>query len=460
MSPVKPKPGREIPEAFPLSSAVVHNRASITGSGPVTVFTDAPLWSYAAAFRLRTKASQLRAGGGPLIIQVETTVESGRIGFLFVADDLQTVLGTTAERLPEDGPSVSEIVIDPAPDSGWLIVRNHSPGGRPSTCRISEIRAFRATSARHGTPAPDPQPLSIFPGLTERMTGTHPVFAHFQGHSGVVEPGFRVDLIGAKTRDEFLSGAAAFVMEVEDYFEWIDVLESVLAAREKYTIVELGAGYGRWTVRAACAVRRGRPQLPFHLIAVEAEPKHFQWLKQHLLDNEIDPGSHTLLQAAVSDQAGEAMFYVGRPEPRENVAAEWYGQAMTKYYDEVDGGEAADYEGFEVVKLKSGWQAIKTKCLLLTEIISDIQRVDLIHMDVQGEEFKVVRSAIDVLDHNTARLHIGTHEREIEDDLRRLLTAHGWRCEADYKCLDTNETPWGPVAFSDGVQSWVNPRLG
>ena len=32
----------------------------------------------------------------------------------------------------------------------------------------------------------------------------------------------------------------------EEYFEWVDLLESVRDARGAYTMMELGAGYGRW----------------------------------------------------------------------------------------------------------------------------------------------------------------------------------------------------------------------
>jgi FkbM family methyltransferase len=299
------------------------------------------------------------------------------------------------------------------------------------------------------------------------MNEIHPVFAHFPPYSGVCEQGFSIDFLGSKVRTEFVSGAVASGTNVttqyppldEEYFEWIDILESVRAAKEKYTMVELGAGYGRWAVRAACAARRCRPDLPFHLVAVEAEPKHFEWMKRHFRDNQVDPRQHTLVRAAVGDKAGTAMFYVGSPESSGNVAADWYGQALTKSYEEVEKRRFGRYEGFRVLKFKSGWRAIETECVVLGKVIGDLTRVDLIDMDVQGAELKVVGSSMDLLDRTTVRMHIGTHDREIEAGLRELLRAHRWECLADYSCLGRNETPWGPVEFSDGVQSWVNPRL-
>ena len=272
------------------------------------------------------------------------------------------------------------------------------------------------------------------------------------------------DFLGIKTRSEFLGPPVERpVHELcpppnEEYFEWINLLESVAAAGDKYTMMELGAGYGRWAVRAARLVRLYR-QIPFHLVAVEAEPRHFKWLEQHMRDNEIDPCEQRLLQAAVSDKRGEMLFYIARPEGGDNEAAEWYGQALTKSYEVVGKAGQTSYEGHEVLELKSGWQTIRTECVLLKDIMPDVDRIDFIDMDLQAEELKVVASAIDVLDSKAVRLHIGTHERAIEDGLKELLTAHRWECTMDYKCLETNVTPWGPVNFIDGAQSWVNPRL-
>jgi hypothetical protein len=85
--------------------------------------------------------------------------------------------------------------------------------------------------------------------------------------------------------------------------------------------------------------------------------------------------------------------------------------------------------------------------------------IDLIDLDVQGEELKVLSSSVDLINARVGRLHIGTHSPEIESGLRQLLASQGWRCDADFGCCRENDTPFGPVMFLDGVQSWVNPRL-
>jgi hypothetical protein len=85
--------------------------------------------------------------------------------------------------------------------------------------------------------------------------------------------------------------------------------------------------------------------------------------------------------------------------------------------------------------------------------------VDLIDMDIEGQELPSIASTIKTLDAKVKRLHIGTHGKEIEQELRQLLSAHGWDCLADYSVFSTSETPWGPISFENGVQSWVNTRL-
>jgi hypothetical protein len=82
-------------------------------------------------------------------------------------------------------------------------------------------------------------------------------------------------------------------------------------------MLELGAGVGRWTVHAAAAIRRYRPELKYRLVAVEAEPTHFRWLSQHARANGLHCWSHTgscrLVEAAVSGATGREPFYVGDP---------------------------------------------------------------------------------------------------------------------------------------------------
>lgn len=297
------------------------------------------------------------------------------------------------------------------------------------------------------------------------MTTPHPIFSRFTAFKGEAASGCDRDFIGSSIRRAFWAAPprdSAIQVESplpafdEEYFEWIDLLESVVAARGRYTMMELGAGYGRWSVRAALAARQFSG-IPCRLIAVEAEPVHFEWLRTHFRDNGMDPDAHALIQAAVSDSTGAASFYVGSPLGNDSPDL-WYGQTLVKNPPAAHTVEKDRHAGFEVRRDKVGWKSISVPKVSLRNLLEAEEKVDLIDLDVQGEELIAVRSAIDHLDRKAGRLHIGTHSTEIEAGLRKLLKAHGWRCLADYGCGGSRETPYGAIHFGDGVQSWVNPR--
>ena len=281
----------------------------------------------------------------------------------------------------------------------------------------------------------------------------HPIFEKFEVlTSSEISPEFHYGFLGEVRQKSFDDGMATALGlptvtyspgEIrsgdypgldEEYVEWIDVLETAVAATQSFTMIELGAGYGRWLVRAALAVKRYHRDLPIKLIGVEAEPSHFQWLKHHLRDNGIDPDEHELIEAAVDEQDGEVLFYVGKPD-------EWYGQAIATHAN-------AASESIQ-----------KVRAVRLSGILSSLDSVDLIDLDVQGAEFVVLRSAMDALNEKVERVHIGTHGHDIELQLRTLFRQNGWYKLNDYACQSTEATPWGDVVFGDGVQTWINPRL-
>jgi FkbM family methyltransferase len=300
----------------------------------------------------------------------------------------------------------------------------------------------------------------------------HEVFAHFTPFHGEVPPDYGIDFLGIKTHCDFIAGMytypagtlleTSYPMVNEEYLEWIDVLEAVVAARGSFTMIDLGAGFGRWSVRAACALKQYNSQLPYRLIAVEAEPVVFKWMSRHFEDNHIDAGTYRLVHAAVSSAPGDTLFYIGGPSGGlwDRQPNDWYGQFLTHDYDVVgEYQQDGEYSGYPVRRHASGWRSISIPGVTLGSLLKDLKRVDLVDMDIEGQELPAIRSSIDELDMQVKRLHIGTHSKEIEDGLRQLLSAHGWQCLRDYPLFSKCETPWGQVDFENGVQSWVNPRL-
>jgi FkbM family methyltransferase len=273
-----------------------------------------------------------------------------------------------------------------------------------------------------------------------------------------------VNFLGVRTRDEFTAGMPGVrsaqrrwtTTEVpavnEEYFEWIDVLEAVEAAHDQFTMVELGAGYGRWLMNAAAAVR-ARSGMSLRLVGVEAEPTHFGWMRRHFEDNDVPETAVTLIHAAVAAGPSRVRFHIGDPSA-------WYGQAIypnqwipaprssiSRWLHRLAGAPREQHRVVEVA------------AVTLSSVLQPYDRVDLVDLDIQGAEADVLESARAGLTDKVRRVHVGTHGPDIERRLRKLFGALGWINLNDYAWASEASTPWGRVRFEDGVQTWLNPHL-
>jgi FkbM family methyltransferase len=240
--------------------------------------------------------------------------------------------------------------------------------------------------------------------------------------------------VGVLTRREFFVEDLGFVTVTPpapdtEVFEWVDLLNAVMGAEHRFTMLELGAGYGRWIVNAAAALR-AYSDLPSSLTAVEAEPTHFRWLELHCRDNGVPA---TLVHAAVAPRRGSVTFAVGDP-------AAWYGQAIVD--ERWTPGEVETVDA-----------------VTLCDLLRPLERVDLIHCDIQGAEADVFEAGASDVDSKVRRVHIGTHGPEVEGRLRRMFGARDWENINDYAAGAVAATPWGKMTFQDGVQTWVNRRM-
>jgi FkbM family methyltransferase len=220
--------------------------------------------------------------------------------------------------------------------------------------------------------------------------------------------------------------------------EWEALLDAVEDASGRLTAVELGAGFGRWTVNAAAAIRRYRPDLKYRLMAVEAEPTHYQWLRQHTRANGLRrwtrAGSCKLIHAAVSGHAGSESFYFGN-------AGSWYGQALVRPENQGAGAPVAT-----------------VRTITLSSLLESLDRVDLIDIDIQGAELEVLSEAAPALGH-VQRIHVETHSEAIDEQLPTVLerAAGKWRRDAAIPLGARRNTPLGEADFSEGgVQVWRN----
>lgn len=257
-------------------------------------------------------------------------------------------------------------------------------------------------------------------------------------YEGRQEEGFVYNYLGAKTRRNYfvqLSNnkytATAIIKTTyppfdEEYFEHLDLLESVHYAQNEFIMMELGAGWGKWIVNAYYALKQLNP-IPYYLIGVEAEPTHFQYMRQHLKDNNVDFKKVKLFEGAVNDQDAIVGFKMGNPDS-------WYGQYI------------ADVE-------------TKVKAYSLNTLLKLKNYFDLIDLDIESFEYKVLAPAVDELNKKVRKIHIGTHNKKVEEQLRILFKENNWINVWDYPCIDNCQTIFGKINFQNGVQTWLNPKF-
>lgn len=292
----------------------------------------------------------------------------------------------------------------------------------------------------------------------------HGIFSQFEPFTGDFPLDRAFDFIGARCKlhfsREIRSSSELYIKATvphlsDEYFEWISLLQAAKRASGSFTVVELGAGFGRWSARAVLAAKQcGITDIK--AILVEAEPCHAEWCKEHMIDNAIS--NFEVIEAAVGAQKGEMLFVVREPN-KDFAPSDWYGQAANWTAENYHVATEETYYGHPVIDNGTGWGSIKVPVLPLDEILSATKSVDLIDMDIQGAEAEVVESSMAVLNAKVKAIHIGTHSTEIEGRVRSSFESHGWRRIWDYPLQQRVDTPFGPVSFDDGVQTWENPHF-
>ena len=242
--------------------------------------------------------------------------------------------------------------------------------------------------------------------------------------------------LGVAFRPEFLEGVTPEELEARpsEFDQWATLAGAITDAAGRFTMVELGAGFGRWTVYAAAALRTSRPDVRHRLVAVEAEPTHFAWLRRHTRDHGLGRwsrgGTCRLIQAAASGSDGEEDFYVGDP-------ARWYGQALVR--PENVGADAE----------------VRVKTIRLSHLLRRLGFVDLLDLDIQGAELEVLSEARSEL-RRVRRIYVETHSAAIDEALPDLFL--DWTLVAAQPLGASTETPYGPAEYTEGgFQVWLNP---
>jgi hypothetical protein len=262
-------------------------------------------------------------------------------------------------------------------------------------------------------------------------------------------PGHLVNFLGVAMNVRFVPELAGHEGHVEglpvpanwhaEMSEFAAVLRAVELEKDRFTMIELGCGWGCWMNNSGVAARR--KGLTVRLIGVEGDEGHIGFAREALATNGFAPGEYKLWRGIAGARTGTALF------PKQNQSGADWG-LEPKFDLPADERDA----------LLKGGRYDELPILDIRDVIEREPRISLVHMDIQGGEADFVRDCMVTLVEKVSYLVIGTHSRQIEARLLDSLLGAGWALELE-RPSDFEITADGPVTTIDGIQAWRNPRL-
>ncbi|MDR3438632.1 FkbM family methyltransferase [Telmatospirillum sp.] len=225
-----------------------------------------------------------------------------------------------------------------------------------------------------------------------------------------------------------------------DIAEWGAALRAVELARGKFTIIELGCGWGCWMNNTGVAARM--VGLDVHLIGVEGDEAHIESAREACAVNGFRPDQVTLNRGIAASTAGIALF------PRVENGADQWGLEPVFGASEEQRREATRSGHFDELPM-----------ITLDEIAAPHDRIDLLHVDIQGGEVDLIGGCLPLINEKVAYLLVGTHSRQIDGRLMDMMLNAGWKLEIERPTIFTIDAGGIPCVTVDGVQGWRNPKI-
>lgn len=282
------------------------------------------------------------------------------------------------------------------------------------------------------------------PGVRNKMKH-HPIFETFQRVESIGTGKHIFDFLGVATDVTYKKPWGKYAVGIgaeytsnypvvnEHYFDWIALLQCVRSASGTFRMAELGAGWAPWLVRAAFAARQVPAIEQIELVGVEADPTHYSWMKDHFLDNKLNPAKYHLIHGAVAPHSSRLRF------PKLDNPDEDYGASLNAV---STNGEYVDVQGYPLTDLLDRFTG----------------PVDFIHMDIQGAEYDVIPGAMKLLKSQVKAMMVGTHTSlEKHNDLHQMFLDYGWKPVIVFPRNGEVETEFGKVTFGDGFIFYSNP---
>lgn len=244
------------------------------------------------------------------------------------------------------------------------------------------------------TPAGNPDPAPDWDAIAAQIRAT-PQFARIPFHpkAGLIEGNRQYFFDGGATT--FPWGQAGLHRLVEltrgapEPQEIVPYLEALDALPADAVIAELGAGWAFYSIIAGRRLPRAR------LIAVEANPRLLEIARANLALNGLQDRAR-LLHAAAWDVDGDQLAF-----------------------------RDAGYGSYVHARGEYGVPSVSVDGLMKS---SGVERIHLLHLDVQGAETRVLDGAAGALrDRAIDYAFIGTHGNDLHEQCRRRLEAAGFQ---------------------------------
>ncbi len=264
------------------------------------------------------------------------------------------------------------------------------------------------------------------------------------------DPHYLINFLGVRIDPKFcpplLDGRAGEVEDIPipanwhaDIAEWAAALRAVDLARDRFTIIELGCGWGCWMNNTGVAARRAG--LDVRLIGIEGDAGNLGFAREAVAANGFSESQVSLTLGIAAASNGTALF------PRQSQAGSSWG--LEPVFGATEAARAA--------AVRSGSHD-ERPMVALQDLAAAHERIDLLHVDIQGGEADLIAGCLDLLAQKVAYMLIGTHSRGIEGRLFDLLVAAGWRLEMERPAI-LSLAGERPVVLVDGVQGWRNLML-
>ena len=228
-----------------------------------------------------------------------------------------------------------------------------------------------------------------------------------------------------------------------EHFAVLSAIDRAINKQQKsFNMIELGAGWGPWVSLAAVVGKNKFDTI--ELVAVEADDLKFSTLKNHFERNGItsQPNIKSIfLQGAAWHTDTQLKF------PR--ISLHDYGAAASESTSEYRGNNELawiDVKGYSLDSISSNLEGV----------------IDIAHWDVQGAEYEIASSSVELIQNRFRSIQIGTHSRLIEGLLFKLFHDIKWDILYHQPCImkySRSAPSLEAMNQRDGEIYAVNPSL-